>query len=109
MRFSPLQQINRSNVQRLQRAWTYQLARTPNSGIVPFETTPLMVHDVLYFATPTGRAIALDAETGKRLWVFDPFRGVGAYARPVVNRGVAYWEGTSRVTCSGAGHGEDSR
>lgn len=109
MRFSPLQQINRSNVQRLQRAWTYELARTPNSGIVPFETTPLMVNDVLYFATPTGRAIALDAETGKRLWFFDPFRGAGAYARPVVNRGVAYWEGTSRVTCSGAGHGEDSR
>lgn len=104
MRFSPLTQINRNNVQQLQRAWTYPLPRTPNNGIVPFETTPLMIRDVLYFATPTGRAVALDAETGRRIWVFDPFRGSGAYARPGVNRGVAYWRGQSSVACGAGPH-----
>jgi quinoprotein glucose dehydrogenase len=40
MRFSPLQQINNTNVQQLQRAWTYEVAPTPNSGIDAFESTP---------------------------------------------------------------------
>ncbi len=61
-RFSPLQQINRSNVDQLQRAWTYKVPAFPGSGVVAFESTPLMVNDVLYFAAPTGQAIAVDAE-----------------------------------------------
>ena len=71
MRYSSLSQINRSNVQQLQRVWTYEVPRTPNSWIESFESTPLMVDDVLYFATQMGRAIAVDAETGKERWVFD--------------------------------------
>ena len=102
MRFSPLKQINRTNVQQLQRAWTYELPATPSDGIAAFESTPLMVGDVLYFATPAGQAIALDAETGKQLWIFDPFLGVAGDRRPVPNRGVAYWRG-------GQGTGVDRR
>jgi quinoprotein glucose dehydrogenase len=60
-----------------------------------------MVDDVLYFTTQTSRAIAVDAEAGKQLWVFDPFGGVGGNRRPVPNRGVSYWEGKSPVTCGG--------
>ena len=72
MRFSPLDQINTSNIQLLQRAWTYVLPPTPNSGIAAFEATPLMVDGVLYFTTSTSQVMAVDAETGKQLWVFDP-------------------------------------
>ena len=72
MRFSPLNQINTSNVQLLQRAWTYVIPPTPNSGIAAFEATPLMVDGVLYFTTATSQVMALDAETGKQLWLFDP-------------------------------------
>ena len=72
MRFSPLNQINPSNVELLQRAWTYQSPPTPNSGISAFESTPLMVDDVLYFTTARGQVIALDAETGEQRWLFDP-------------------------------------
>ena len=97
MRFSPLKQIDHTNVGRLQRAWTYELPANPGNEIAAFESTPLMVDDALYFATQNGQAIAVDAETGKQLWVFDPFSGIGAGRRPVVNRGVAYWEGTSLV------------
>lgn len=91
-RFSSLKQINPANVQRLQRAWTYQVPDFPGSGVVAFENTPLMVDDVLYFVVPTGQAIAIDAETGKQLWVFDPLRGVSVQPNPVPNRGVAYWK-----------------
>ncbi len=111
MRFSPLKQIDRTNVQQLQRAWTYQLPANPGNGIVAFESTPLMIGDVLYFATPTGQAIAIDAETGKQLWIFDPFREVGVdrLPVPVPNRGVAYWEGKSPVTCDGRKSNVDSQ
>ena len=83
----------------LQRAWTYELPSTPSNDIVAFESTPLMVDDALYFATQSGQAISLDAETGKQLWAFDPFSGTAGERRPVVNRGVAYWEGKSQVKC----------
>ena len=101
MRFSPLKQINTKNVGQLQRAWTFQVPQGLNSGIEAFESTPLMIDDVLYFTTPTSRAIAVNAETGKELWVFDPFAGDTTKRRPVPNRGVAYWEGESPVPCAG--------
>ena len=109
MRFSPLNQINGTNVQRLQRAWTYEVPTTPNSWIQAFESTPLMVDDVLYFATQTGLAVALDAETGKQLWTFNPF-GVGAAkVAPIPNRGVVYWKGKSPLTCDGRRDADDQR
>ena len=95
MRFSPLEADQHRNVQLLQRAWTYEVPPTANSGINAFESTPLMVDGVLYFTTETSHAIALDAETGKELWVFDPFAGESGSRRPVPNRGAAYWEGHS--------------
>ena len=109
MRFSRLRQINRANVQRLQRVWQFELARGPNSGIEPFETTPLMVDGVLYFTTPTSRVFALDAETGKERWQFDPFLGGADTRRPVPNRGIAYWEGNSPVPCGSGEHKLDKR
>lgn len=93
-RFSPLKQINRANVDQLQRTWTYKVPAFPGGGVVAFESTPLMVNDVLYFAVPTGQAIAIDAETGKQLWTFNPFSGVSQPPNPVPNRGVAYWQGS---------------
>ena len=109
MRFSPLRQIDRTNVQQLQRAWTYEVATTTNSWLAPFESTPLMVDDVLYFATQTGRAIAIDAESGKERWVFDTANGEAGSRRPVPNRGLAYWEGESPAACAGEHQDMDKR
>jgi len=115
MRFSQLKQINRANVQRLQRVWTYHTGETSWSSfsrpgsIQAFETTPLMVGGVLYFTTPASRVIALDGETGKEIWAFDPFSGVTGTRQTLQNRGVAYWEGNSAVTCGGETHGPDQR
>ena len=99
-RYSPLRQINRSNVGRLQRAWVYRTGELdlglPSASFkASFSTTPLVIEGVMYLTTPSSRVIALDAETGRELWKFDPqagsrVRGFNSH------RGVAYWEGRSR-------------
>jgi glucose dehydrogenase len=108
-RFSTLKQINTGNVQLLQRAWSYVIPPTADSGINAFESTPLMVDGVLYFTTETSHAIALDADSGKELWVFDPFAGRSASHRPVPNRGAAYWEGESAAPCAAGAAKRDRR
>jgi membrane-bound PQQ-dependent dehydrogenase (glucose/quinate/shikimate family) len=98
-RFSGLQQINRNNVGRLKRAWTYHMGETDRGSnetdghhVVPFESTPLMVDSVLYFSTPSNRVIALDAETGQDVWQFDPQAEHVGQRRFFQHRGVAYWQ-----------------
>ena len=61
-----------------------------------FQATPLMVDRTLYFPTPFGRVIALDAETGAERWTFDPGidRSISAQ-RFMTSRGVA----TSGAEC----------
>jgi len=96
-RFSPLQQINRENVLTLKRAWTYHIGEanrtneTDRHQVAPFETTPLVVEGMLYLSTPSNRVIALDAETGKEIWQFDPQAG-RATREFFQHRGVAYWQ-----------------
>ena len=100
MRFSPLKQINRKNVIKLKEAWTYHMGELerPHSEkvrnlIAAFECTPLVVDGVLYLSTPSSRVIALDAETGKEIWKFDPQESAGQKRGFLEHRGVAYWEG----------------
>ena len=96
-RFSPLQQINRKNVNAIKRAWTYHTGEvnreneTDRHQVSPFETTPLVVDGTLYLSTPSNRVIALDAETGKEIWQFDPQAG-RTKRNFVQHRGVAYWQ-----------------
>ena len=96
-RFSPLQQINRQNVGALKRAWTYHTGEvdrqneTDRHQIAPFETTPLVVDGMLYLSTPSNRVIALDAETGKEIWQFDP-QASSPKRKFFQHRGVAYWQ-----------------
>jgi len=94
-RHSPLTQIDRANVARLEVAWTFHTGEagiTPRRGRPPaLETTPLVVEGTLYLSTPLGRAIALDPATGRERWRYDPGvdseRGYGDFA----SRGVSYW------------------
>src|SRR5262245_35899999 len=88
MRYSPLRQITTRNVVRLRRAWTYH---TGESGR-QFESTPLVVGGRMYLSTQTGRIVALEPETGKQVWRFDP-----KTARSKEHRGVSYWPGDSRT------------
>ena len=75
-KFSQAAQITPANVDQLEVAWTWepQEMPLPEYGTRPggFEGTPLMIDNVLYIATMYTRVVALDAETGRELWAFDP-------------------------------------
>ena len=75
-KFSPAAQVTPENVDQLEVVWTWepQEMPLPEYGTRPgsFETTPLMIDDVLYLSTMYTRVVALDAETGRELWAFDP-------------------------------------
>ena len=101
-RYSPLTQINRENVAKLQVAWTFHTGdisdgsgRPKRSGL---ETTPILVDGVLYLTSPFNRVFAVNPETGKQLWVFDPMIDVAAgYGDGLINRGVATWLDPTRA------------
>ena len=100
-RYSPLAEINRTNVQELEVAWIYRMGEVkrphrtiPDRMQAPWECTPLAVDGVLYISTPSNRVIALEAETGRELWEFDPQEGSGDGRFYLQHRGVSYWEGT---------------
>jgi quinoprotein glucose dehydrogenase len=59
-----------------------------------FQTTPLMIDNVLYFSTPYNRVVALDADSGAELWAYDPKAyddGQPPNGTGFVHRGVAAW------------------
>lgn len=77
VRYSVLDQINRSNVGRLKLAWSYQTGELAaiEKGTEPFnpwEATPILVSGNLVACSPVGRVFALDPATGKEKWTFDP-------------------------------------
>ncbi|RWA24697.1 membrane-bound PQQ-dependent dehydrogenase, glucose/quinate/shikimate family [Pseudomonas veronii] len=88
-RFAPYTQITPGNVKDLQVAWTYRTGRrTTGAGAGVDENTPLQIGNVLYSCTPENLITALDGDTGKAIWTFDPHakseehvtcRGVGYY------------------------------
>src|SRR5437660_706628 len=84
-RFSPLDQINTANARSLVAKWVYQTAATGK-----FETTPLVVDGILYATGQDDRAFALDARTGRPIWLYQ--RQLPSDIRPCcgrVNRGLA--------------------
>ncbi|MGH9583123.1 MAG: PQQ-binding-like beta-propeller repeat protein [Bryobacteraceae bacterium] len=63
-RYSPLTQINRENVANLVPKWTYHV-----KGARRLETTPLVFNGVMYI-TNTNEVDAIDASTGRKIWVY---------------------------------------
>ncbi len=80
-RYSPLRQINRTNVKQLRMAWKFDVGT--EGGL---QTNPLIVGRTLFIYTPSQKVVALDGVTGKQLWTFDA--GIPA---PQPNRGFSYW------------------
>ena len=84
-RYSTLNQIDRSNVARLQPAWIYQIR-----GRGPFETSPLVADGVMYISEPPSDVTALDLKTGRPLWNYRRNLPEGVIVCcGQVNRGVA--------------------
>ena len=84
--YSALKQINRTNVNTLQVAWTY-----PTGDASGYLFNPIVVDGVMYVQAKGGSIVALDAATGKELWVHQnnpPGR--------ITSRGMNYWESKDR-------------
>ncbi|WP_345265003.1 family 16 glycoside hydrolase [Nibrella viscosa] len=88
--YAELAQINATNVHQLRKVWEYHTGDPKGPSMY---SNPIIVNGLLYFTTPRLHAVALNAVTGKQVWVFDParysadkkeFRGR--------SRGVTYWE-----------------
>ncbi|PWU06141.1 MAG: PQQ-dependent dehydrogenase, methanol/ethanol family [Terriglobia bacterium] len=92
-RFSPLNQINTTNVSRLGLAWSYDLG----AGGGAQEATPLVWNGTLYGITNWSVVFAVDARTGKERWRWDPEVNQDAVFPKiccgVVNRGLAIYQG----------------
>jgi glucose dehydrogenase len=93
-RYSPLDQIDARNFNKLEIAWRF---KTDNLGARPeyqFESTPLMAKGVLYSTAGSRRAVvALDAATGEMLWMHSENEGARGAAAPrqLSGRGLADW------------------
>jgi quinoprotein glucose dehydrogenase len=90
--FSPLDQIDTSNVGRLEVAWTYRTGDA-REGRTQIQCNPIVVDGVLYGTTARVDTFALDAATGKEIWRFRPSEEVSGALPDFLgaNRGVAYW------------------
>jgi quinoprotein glucose dehydrogenase len=100
-RHSPLVQIDAENVRDLEIAWVHHNGDIePGGGATylpsSFQATPIVVEGTLYFCTPFDRVIALDPETGRERWSYDP--GVDRKGMYLVNcRGVSAWRDADAV------------
>lgn len=104
-KYSPLDQIDASNVSELQLAWTWlspdnetvaENQRQQNLQATPagYKATPIEIDGVLYIPTSFGKIAALNAATGEQIWLFDTKAWeAGRPANLGYNvRGVEYWE-----------------
>jgi quinoprotein glucose dehydrogenase len=81
--FSALDQINRSNVSQLRVAWTY-----PTGDGSKYLFNPVVVDRTMYVLARDNSIVALDAATGRQLWV----HAAATKAHLITNRGINYWE-----------------
>ncbi|MGF6595023.1 glucose/quinate/shikimate family membrane-bound PQQ-dependent dehydrogenase [Pseudomonas sp. 2835] len=95
-RFAALDQINRSNVDKLKVAWTYHtgdVAISDGNGAED-QLTPLQVGNKVFICTPHNNLIALDADTGKELWK-NPINAKSAVWQRC--RGMAYFDASAPI------------
>jgi quinoprotein glucose dehydrogenase len=95
IRYSTLREVDTSNVQQLQVAWTYHTGDADTVNHSQIQCNPIIVDGILYGTSPQMKLFAIDAATGNEKWVFNPFDSLQGNKRSffVMNnsRGVAYW------------------
>ena len=88
--YSGLKQIDTENVHQLQVAWTFtpkDERKDSRSG--SSECNPIIIDGVMYATSARHRVYAIHANSGKRIWSYDPFNGGEGGG---VCRGLSYWE-----------------
>jgi quinoprotein glucose dehydrogenase len=95
-RYSPAAQINRDNVAQLKATWSYRTGALDQVGDLKrnaaFEATPILVDGKLYLSTPFDHVIALEPETGKKIWEYDSKLDTSHGFSEVTSRGVSAWK-----------------
>ncbi len=79
-----LNQINRSNLDQLRVAWTY-----PTNDNISYVFNPVVVDNVMYVLARNNSLVAIDATTGKEIWIHEGLQGIAP-------RGINYWESRDR-------------
>lgn len=90
-RFSPLTQINKNTISKLELAWSFDMDSTR-----ALESTPIVDDGTMFLTSEWSVIYAIDAKTGNEVWYYDPEvpKDWGRKACcDVVNRGVAVWKG----------------
>ena len=82
--FVDLTEIDKSNVSRLDVAWTY-----PTGDSRSYVFNPIVVDNVMYVQARNSSLVALDAATGREIWIHENLPGMAT-------RGIAYWESKDR-------------
>ncbi len=92
--YSPLDQINASNFDKLEVAWRFKTDNLGNAPEFNFEGTPLMAKGVIYSTAGSRRdVVALDAANGEMLWMHREDEGKRGLVAPrrLSGRGLSYW------------------
>ncbi len=101
-RYSPASQINRANVAQLKVAWTFRTGALdqPTRMIrkAAFEATPILADGKLFLSTPYDHVIALDPQSGAKVWEFDPGVDLQHNYSEVASRGVSAWRDSKAKT-----------
>jgi quinoprotein glucose dehydrogenase len=95
LRYSTLDQINRDNVKKLERVWTFHTRDLPDKqteGKYSPETTPIKVGDRMYVCSAKNQIIGLNATTSLEIWRYDPKVPDDAIPYGATCRGVSYYE-----------------
>jgi quinoprotein glucose dehydrogenase len=94
-KYSPLNQINTSNVANLEKAWEYHTGdifpTNLKKVLFAFEDQPSLIDGNLVICTPSHHLIALDPQSGKQRWMFDTKDRLVGMRKC---RGIAHWEDT---------------
>ena len=95
-RYSSARQIDRANVAQLRLAWTYRTgALQQQTDLVhkaAFEATPILIENKLFLSTPYNHVLALDPQTGSKLWEYDAKVDLTKNRSEVTSRGVSAWQ-----------------
>jgi glucose dehydrogenase/sugar phosphate isomerase/epimerase len=91
-RFSALTQIDKSNVAKLEVAWTYRSGDAKGN----IQCNPIVVDGVMFAPTPGGHLVAIEAATGKELWRHLPQPKGKRLQDAVARRGLLFWPGDAQ-------------
>ncbi|MDW3651634.1 MAG: PQQ-binding-like beta-propeller repeat protein [Bacteroidia bacterium] len=88
-KYSSLDQINKDNIQGLKPAWVFRTSDMLESPRTQIQCNPIIIGEIMYIISPGLKLIALEAESGKEVWTFDPYPGEKSSG---TIRGLTFWD-----------------